>query len=153
MVILLPDQVDGLSELEKQLSYEGLARWVGSLTTREVEVYLPRFEISAQFSLSEVLKRMGLQTAFVAPRPSDPETADFTRMTKERELFLEEVFHKAFVQVNEEGTEAAAASGITIGVTSLSVDQPVFRADHPFLFVIRDRPTDSILFMGRVVNP
>ena len=141
MAVLLPDEIDGLQDLEKRLSHEELARWLGSISTREVETYLPRFEMTAEVALSGVLKRMGIQTAFVPPRPSDPETADFTRMSKERELFLEEVFHKAFVTVDEEGTEAAAGTGVTIGVTSLPVNQPVFRADHPFLFLIRDRPT------------
>ena len=89
------------------------------------------------------------------PRAFTPGEADFSGMSSEEELFLSAVIHKAFVDVNEEGTEAAAATGIAVGATAFEVpEEPaVFRADHPFLFLIRDNRTGSLLFLGRLVDP
>ncbi len=100
-----------------------------------------------KLSLARVLQSMGMTDAFT-------EKADFTGMTARRELFISAVIHQAYVDVNEEGTEAAAATGVVVGVTSVGPNEtPVFRADHPFLFLIRDKTTGSILFLGRVMNP
>lgn len=152
MLVLLPDRVDGLAALEDQLGPERLASWIGSLGPAEVEVYLPRFELTDEFSLAAVLQAMGMRTAFNEPRPGDPAGADFTRMAEPRELFIGGVFHKGYVKVNEEGTEAAAATGVVM-VTSVPVQQVVFRADHPFLFLLRDNETGSLLFIGRLEDP
>ena len=147
MVVLLPPEADGLDELEQDLSRERLTGWLGKAHPREVKVYLPRFEMTWKTDLVKTLKAMGMEDAFSLP------PADFSGMTGEKDLFISNVVHKAYVKVDEEGTEAAAATGVVVGITSVQPDQPVFRADHPFLFCIRHRETGSILFMGRVMDP
>jgi serpin B len=153
MVVVLPAAKDGLAATEAQLSNEKLTGWISGLSQREVTVYLPRFEMKTGFSMKDTLSEMGMPSAFIPPQEGDPDSADFSRMTGSRDLFINGVFHKAFVKVNEEGTEAAAATGVTIGLTSMPLEPEVFRADHPFLFLVRDRVTGSILFMGRLADP
>lgn len=149
MIILLPEERGGLPELERQLTAEQVTGWLKNLTrSRTVEVYLPRFQTTAQFQLNSVLAELGM------PSPFDPQRADFTGMNPEGDLYISAVLHKAYVDVNEEGTEAAAATGIVVGVTSAPVDPPpVFRADHPFVYLIRDNTTQALLFLGRLQNP
>lgn len=147
MIVLLPQKTDGLGELEKRLTAEALGKWLAKLRKREVVVSLPKFEMTRQFSLASVLKSMGMTDAF-------SRGADFSGMSGTRELFISAVIHKAYVDVNEEGTEAAAATAVTVKLTSVLPDRRVvFRADHPFLFLIRDNKSGSILFIGRVMNP
>ena len=112
MLVLLPDTIEGLDDLEGKLTTENLNRWLTEMYRHEVELYLPRFKLASQFSLSKCLKSMGMPLAF------DPTQADFSGMDGERDLFISEVIHKAFVDVNEEGTEAAAATGIVVNETS-----------------------------------
>jgi serpin B len=146
MVVLLPKKVDGLAELEKSLSAEKVAGWLGKLREQEVVVALPKFKTTCEYSLKEPLAALGMMKAF-GP------TADFSGINgKKDDLFIQAVVHKAFVDVNEEGTEAAAATGIAVGVRAVPV-RAVFRADHPFVFLIRDTRNDSVLFLGRVTNP
>jgi serpin B len=148
MVVLLPRRVDGLPKLEQALTPDGLAEWTGSLQEHEVVVFLPKFKLLSQFRLDATLQALGMVEAF------SPGKADFSGMDgKPHWLYIGAALHKAFVDVNEEGTEAAAATGVVVGVTSARVQPPTFRADHPFLFLIRDNRTGSILFMGRVVDP
>ncbi|GAC1473910.1 MAG: serpin family protein [Isosphaeraceae bacterium] len=149
MVVLLPRKADGLDALEGTLTGPNLAGWLGKMTRRTVNVELPRFKLTEEIRPREVLREMGLATAF------DPARADFSGLTGRRDHAISEVIHKAFVDVNETGTEAAAATGIVMSRTDVLVpERPVlFRADHPFLFLIRDRKTGSILFLGRVSNP
>ena len=148
-VVLLPDEIDGLSALEQKLSYESLTRWINGLQKRKVQVFLPRFKLTSDFSLSTVLAAMGMPLAF------DEKRADFTGISTQEELYISAVLHKAFVDVNEEGTEAAAATGVVMAARAAMIpkEPPLFRADHPFLFLIVDNRTKSILFLGRVVNP
>lgn len=148
MVILLPDKTDGITELEKNLTSVKLAQWLGKIRSPEVIVSVPRFKTESSFSLADMLTALGMKEAF---SPS----ADFSGMTGGKDLYISAVLHKAYVDVNEEGTEAAAATGVVMRVTA--VRQPekpiVFKADHPFLFLIRDKNTGSILFMGRIMDP
>jgi len=146
MVILLPKKPDGVNGLEKEMTGENLSGWLAKLRKREVQVSLPRFKMTSEFSLAETLGSMGMPDAFSAK-------ADFSGMTSNRELFISAVVHKAYVEVNEEGTEAAAATGVTMQLTSIPAPPPVFKADHPFVFLIRDNQTGSILFIGRTANP
>jgi serine protease inhibitor len=147
-VVLLPRRVDGLRELERALTAEGLADWTGGLREQEVVVFLPKFKLISQFRVDAALKALGMVDAF------SPGKADFAGMDgKPHWLYIGAVLHKAFVGVNEEGTEAAAATGVVVGLTSARVQPPTFCADRPFLFLIRDNHTGSILFMGRVVDP
>lgn len=147
MIILLPKEFDGLDEFEKTLTVENLSEWMDELRNREVRVSIPKFKMTSQFGLASVLKSMGMIDAFSA-------NADFSGMNGKRDLFISAVIHKAYVDVNEEGTEAAAATAVTMKLTSVGPTRiPVFRADHPFLFLIRDNHSGSILFIGRVMNP
>jgi len=148
MIIFLPKQTDGLAEFEKTLTAENLSKWLTRLNKRKVIVFIPKFKMTSQFSLASVLKSMGMTDAFV------PNTADFSGMNGKRDLFISAVIHKAYVDVNEVGTEAAAATAVAVKATSMGPRQtPVFMADHPFLFLIRNNQSGSILFIGRVVNP
>ncbi len=144
MVILLPSTIDGLSDLEARLTSANLDAWLASLETAELELALPRFRVTSSFGLNSTLTAMGMPSAF------DPLTADFSGMDGRRDLSIQAVVHKGFVDVNEEGTEAAAATGVGVGVTSLP---QTLRIDHPFVIVIRDNVTGSFLFMGRIADP
>jgi serine protease inhibitor len=148
MVILLPRRPDGLARVEKTLTAETIAAWLGDMKSREVRVFVPRFRLSGQFSLAEVLKSMGMTDAF-------SRQADFSGMTGRRDLYISAILHKAFVAVDEEGTEAAAATGMAMQLTSVVAPAKVvvFCANHPFVFLIRDRASGAILFMGRFVDP
>jgi serpin B len=151
MLVVLPRDVDGLAALEKSLTATQLAAWTSRLRQQQVQVSFPRFKMEGAFALPETLKALGMKTAFVQGE------ADFSGMNGGREpLWLGAVAHKAFVDVNELGTEATAATGVAVEGT-IGLPQgptvPVFRADHPFLFAIRDVQTGVILFLGRFVQP
>jgi serpin B len=148
MMVLLPKRVDGLPELEQKLSADDVQKWISALGYQdEVEVYLPKFTFASQTSLKDVLSSMGMPLAF-------NDQADFSGMSTEKEQKLFDAIHQAFVDVNEEGTEAAAATGGHGGDLPGPVPvRVVFRADHPFLFLIQDNRTGTILFLGRVVDP
>ena len=148
MLVLLPEKVGGLPELENLVSAENLEKWMKALRKREVAVFLPRFKMTSQFRLDKTLASMGMPDAFNSAR------ANFTGMDGNPNwLCIGAVIHKAFVEVNEEGTEAAAATAVVMKAGAMPGAPPVFRADHPFLFLIRDNITGSLLFMGRVVDP
>jgi serpin B len=147
MIILLPRKADGLSSLEEGLVPEKLSGWLSELGKRKVVVFIPKFRLTSRFGLADVLQSMGMTDAF-------SEKANFSGMNGKRDLFISAVVHKAYVDVYEEGTEAAAATGVVVGLTAVMPGQiPVFRADHPFLFLIRNNKTGSILFIGRAMNP
>jgi serpin B len=153
MLILLPDDVDSLPALERSLTAANLDKWTASLGYPEqVIVSLPRFNITQQFELSSTLEGLGMKTAF------DPNSADFSGMTGDKSLAISAAIHKAYIDVDENGTEAAAATAVVMGVTAMPpMRNPpppiVFTADHPFLFLIRDNASGAILFMGRVTDP
>jgi serpin B len=147
MLILLPRRVDGLAELEKALTPENLNQWITYLRERKIEVFVPKFKLASSFSLKEALVAMGMRDAF------DQSTANFAGMDGTTLLYISAAIHQAVAEVNEEGTEAAAATGIVMGLKAIPEPSPTFRADHPFIFLIRDNRTGSILFMGRVVDP
>ncbi|MEW6618504.1 MAG: serpin family protein [bacterium] len=148
MIILLPQDPNGLSDIENQLSERKLDSWFSNLTEEEVKVYLPKFKITwGTFELNDQLKALGMRDAFVFSR------ADFSGMDGTKDLYISLVLHKAFVEVNEEGTEAAAATAVTMKVGGRLPRIRTFKADHPFVFFIRDNTTGSILFLGRVVDP
>ncbi len=146
MLVLLPRENDGLANLEESLALESLNKWTNTLAEAEVEVSLPRFELTFPVRLDETLQSMGMIDAFSGK-------ADFSGMDGSKELYIGAVLHKAFVTVNEQGTEAAAATAVVMQTKALAFPPIVFRADHPFVFMIRENKTGSILFMGRVVNP
>ncbi len=141
MVVLLPSQADGLTELEKTISSERISNL--QFNKQEVLVQLPKFKLESEFKLGSTLAAMGIPLAF-------SDQADFSGMDGSRNLFIGTVVHKAFVEINEEGTEAAAATAIGMRTTSMP---PLFEANHPFLFLIRENTTGTILFIGRVTDP
>jgi serpin B len=149
MVVLLPGRVDGLAQLEKKLDAESLAKRLQQAASVQVNLTLPRFTMRRRLPLADRLQAMGMTAAFRA------EEADFTGMTEDKPpLFLSAVIHEAWVDVNEKGTEAAAATVVRLAGAAPPREKPiVFRADHPFLFLIRDTRSGSILFLGRVSNP
>lgn len=148
MIILLPRKIDGLSAIETALTVDNLTHWAQLPTRkRKLRVTLPKCRITSEFDLKQTLSDMGMPDAFIQ------NIADFSGMTGTKELFISAVVHKAFVDVNEKGTEAAAATGVVMQLQSFSDPPPEFRADHPFLFLIRHNPSGSILFLGRVINP
>ncbi len=146
--VLLPKTTAGLPALEQSLTSEKLTGWLGTIASRNVQVSLPKFRAEASFDLSKTLSAMGMPTAFTGK-------ADFTGMAAKGGLAISEIFHKAFVDVSEQGTEAAAATGGVMRATAVQISEPpvVFRADHPFLFLIRDTRTGVILFIGRLESP
>jgi serpin B len=145
MVVLLPRTVDGLASLERSLTAASLTEWASKTFERKVMVYLPKFKLTRRFELAQTMGELGMPLAF-------SDSADFSGMCASERLSISKVMHKAFVDVNEEGTEAAAATGTEMRVTSVQ-RTTVFRADHPFVFLIRDNKSGSILFVGRVTNP
>jgi serpin B len=149
MVIALPEAQDGLSRIEADLSYQTFATWRSSLGKSQgrVDVALPSFEFSYGGSVTGALKSMGIQRAF-------SDSAEFDKISKNGKLSISDVFHKAYVKVDESGTEAAAATGVVMTSKAVAIVQSVpFIVDHPFLFYLHDTKTGRILFIGQVVNP
>jgi serpin B len=147
MCLLVPDAIDGLPDLETRLSLDLLASLHEDLHSTQARVWLPRFQISSSFALQPALRELGASDIF------DPQRADFSAMTGDRDLFVSAAQHQAFVEVNEEGTEAAAATGVTMAVRAMLSPPPEFRADHPFVYLIQERQTGLVLFLGRVADP
>jgi len=143
--VILPKPSTPLSTLEEAFAGDGLSAWLGRLQTREVAVALPKFRAESSFSLQPALSAMGMASAFTT-------AADFSGIDGRQDLAISRVMHKAFVDVSEEGTEAAAATGVGIALTSFA-PPVVFRADHPFLFLIRDTASGAVLFAGRLEQP
>jgi len=150
MVVILPRAVDGLAALEKQLSLQSLQGWLAKLDAgdaEEINLYLPKFKLETGYDLVAPSMKMGMKDAFALSK------ADFSGMGwRKGSLYISQIKHKAAVEVNEEGTEAAAATAVEMATKSFRIDKE-FRADHPFFFMIRDRQSGTILFMGRMVNP
>lgn len=152
MTLLLPDEIDGLDGVERRLSPEALKGWLAQLGPRKVAVWLPRFEIRPQaLRLRDALEALGMPLAF------DRNAADFTGIASaepaERRLYLGDMLHQAFVKVDEAGTEAAAATVSIVALLGSPPPMAEFRADHPFLFLLRHAPSGAILFMGRMSDP
>jgi len=147
-LILLPKKINGLKEIETDLSEDNLNQWISRLWRREVSVFLPRFKLNAQFRLNDTLKSLGMKEAF------DADTANFSAMDgKKNWLYISDVIHQAFIDLNEEGSEAAAATAVVMRVRCPSPPPVSFRADRPFIFLIREKLTGSILFLGRTIDP
>lgn len=149
MVILLPRQIDACGSLENQLTPSLLASTLSLMRHQSVEIFLPRFKLESSFDLGGTLAGMGMPDAF-GPK------ADFSGIDGTRQLLISGVFHKAWGEVNEEGTEAAAATSIAVAAAAVRQappPPPVFRADHPFIFLIRDTRSGSLLFLGRLTDP
>ncbi len=143
MVIVLPKDND-LSSIINSTDNDDLAEWINLFRKKEVDIYLPKFEFDNKFNLNEILKELGMPTAFTS-------AADFSGIANNIQMWIDYVIHQAYVKVNEEGTEAAAATAIAI---KLGIEPKiVFNADHPFMFFIQHKDSGTILFMGTVNNP
>ncbi|XP_078686723.1 leukocyte elastase inhibitor-like isoform X14 [Branchiostoma floridae x Branchiostoma belcheri] len=146
MLIFLPDEVEGIRNLESALTATTLQTVSSQMYSTKVNLMLPRFKLEQDFSLGETLKKMGMGEAF-------SDGADFSGMSAAADLFISEVVHKAFVEVNEEGTEAAAATGVMMRARMMPRPPMKFFADHPFIFLIRDNRSSSVLFFGKMQMP
>jgi len=146
MNVILPNDQSGLASIASQVDNESFAGWIGQLAERETDVSFPRFKYGYQKTLKEVLTDMGMGIAFT-------EDADFSNISDQFDLLINDVTHQTFIETNEEGTEAAAATVVTVGTTSMPPPMLIFNMDHPFIYIIRETTTNSIIFMGRVADP
>ncbi len=144
--VLLPRQDSGLPALEKSMTATQIADWMKGVQRRQVQVAVPKFRVESEFSLKSTLSALGMRKAFTG-------AADFSGIDGKQDLSVSAVKHKAYVDVSEEGTEAAAATGTMVSLVAMQRPKPVFRADHPFAFFIRDTESGAILFAGRVMKP
>lgn len=145
MDVILPGNQDGSNILPLNISDVSFNSWVSQMQNKEVDLSFPRFKFGFKQQLKDILSGMGMGIAF-------REGADFTNISEHYNLLINDVTHQAFIETNEEGTEAAAATVITIGVTSITQTLEL-KLDHPFIYVIRETTSNSILFMGRVADP
>ncbi len=145
MIVLVPDSGQ-LASVEKSLSPASFETIRQGFQSSSVILSMPKFKYEASISLGDILKKMGMVDAF------DPNQADLSGMDGARDLFISDVLHKAYVSVDEKGTEAAAATAVVVGLTSIPAQQVTLQIDRPFIFVIRDNQSGSILFVGRVVS-
>jgi serpin B len=146
MTVVLPKSGTSIDDFVAKLTQQQWDLWVAGLAAKEGDIFLPKFKLEYAKKLNDVLKAMGMSIAF------SPSYADFTNIDVRGGLFISEVQHKTFVQVDEEGTEAAAVTSVGVGRTSIG-DNFVMRVDRPFLFVIRENNTGTILFIGKIVQP
>lgn len=146
MTLLLPEGEQSLDAIIENMTTTSWADWTSAATLREIDLFLPKFELAYKTSLKNTLALLGMQDAF------SPASADFTRINDNGGLFISDVLHKTFVTVDEQGTEAAAVTAVVVETTSVGPPPPVFRADRPFIFAIRERHSGSILFIGKVLE-
>jgi serpin B len=145
MDVILPDDNNGLAAIIKLLTETSFNEWITEMRETETELSFPRFKYGYKKKLKEVLSDMGMGIAF-------GDDADFSNIS-DQSLLINDVTHQAFIETNEEGTEAAAATIVDIGLTSAPLNPFVFNADHPFIYIIRETSTNTILFMGKVIDP
>jgi len=144
MVIVLPKTT--VAEFDQALDSNRLNDWLTKATERDMDIFLPKFKFEDKYELNDILSGMGMTDAFDLP------PADFSGISGKKDLYITKIIHKAVIEVNEEGSEAAAATAVILGTKSIRI-KPEFKADRPFLFFIRHNSTGSILFLGRVMNP
>ena len=146
MFLLIPDQ-GKFGQVEQNLTPEQWDAAIQGLNYVQVNLAMPKFSFTSELALSDPLSRAGMPIAF------QPDRADFSGMDGTKTLFISDVLHKAFINLDESGTEAAAATAVVIGKTSMPAEPININVDRPFLFAIQDKPTGEILFLGRVVDP
>jgi len=146
MVIMLPEE-GAFEAFDTSLDAEKLAEVLNNIEIKQVELQMPKFSFESEFGLVGILRQLGMQAAF------DPQVADFSGIDGTKDLSISDVIHKAFVSVDEKGTEAAAATAVIFGVTSMPITDIQMTIDRPFIFLIQDKPTGTILFLGRVLDP
>lgn len=151
MLLILPKEKNELKALERKMTLETINHYRAELTDRRVDVFLPKFKVEQTFDLIPALSELGVKSAF------NPASANFSGISGNRDLFIDTAIHKAFIEVDENGTEAAAATAIAMRLTAARPSEPsdvaVFRADHPFIYIIQDDASGAILFMGKLAKP
>jgi len=147
MLIFLPDEDKSIDDVMAVWNTENYTEWLGNFEAMNVDISIPKFKFGYAKKLDDFLQSMGLTVAF------DPDNADFSNITEAMQLYIDFVKHKSFIDVNEKGTEAAAVTVVGIRTTSIDPSYPKFIANRPFLFAIREKQTNTILFLGKVANP
>jgi serpin B len=142
MLIILPKE-NNLEDVEESITPEKLSKWKDMLKKQRVDIYIPKFKFETKYFMAKTLAKMGMPTAFT-------ESADFSGMDETKKLYIQDVIHQAFVEVNEKGTESAGTTAVIMEGEHIT---PVFRADRPFIFIIQQKDTGNILFLGRVSDP
>lgn len=145
MYVLLPKEKTGISDIEQKLSLVNLNQWIEQMKKEKVRLSLPKFKLTNEFDLTKTLKQMGISAAFST-------NADFSGINGKKNLKIDKVIHKTYIEVNEKGTEAAGATAGVIVATSVP-SYKTFRANRPFIFLIKDQLSDNIFFIGKIVNP
>ena len=143
MVVILPNEDSSVAEIESQLDMETLREWQEKVHLQSEELVFPKLEIRTKKTLNEGLIKLGMEKAFGS-------SADFSGITSDAFLFIETVIHEAWVKIDEGGTEAAAATGVSMATESMPM---IIEVNRPFVFLVQDRLTESVLFYGRVMNP
>jgi serine protease inhibitor len=146
MDVILPNDQSRFSSTLAMVTDANYKNWISQMTKRETDLSFPRFKYGFKKKLKEVLTDMGMGIAFT-------DDADFSNITDLYDLLINEVTHQSFIETNEEGTEAAAATVVEIGVTSAPPAPLVLKLDHPFIYIIREATTNTIIFMGKVADP
>jgi serpin B len=148
LLILLPKTYKKLKKVEKQLNYEYYQNYLNQKSLKRIQLSLPKFNTESEFDLNESLNNLGIKEAFTM-------SADFSGITEKEKLYISKVVHKANIELDEEGTEAAAATAVVMRKTTAMPieDVVIFKADRPFIYMIRDQKTNTIYFIGKILNP
>jgi serpin B len=148
MFVLLPKNKDGLKAIEKKLTSDDLDKYVSELKSTEVNLFFPKYKMSLSYELRDLMRKLGMKEAF-------SKSADFSKMNGNKDLYISAIIHKTFIAVDEQGTEAAAATAVVMRMKSMPPqdDFATFKADHPFFYFIKERSSGTILFAGRVTDP
>jgi serpin B len=147
MLIFLPVAGKTTNDMISLMTSDRVNEWISKMTEQKKKVFFPKFEFKFDKSLVDQLKALGMTDAF------EDVKADLSRISDDAQLVISEVMHKTYIKVDERGTEAAAVTGITVIATSAGPDLNTFRVDHPFVFAIREKDTNAILFIGKVMDP
>lgn len=145
-MIILPKSYKKLKKIEKKLNNEYYNNYIQNREKRRINLSLPKFKIESEFDLNKTLSELGIKEAFT-------EAADFSRITSAEKLYISKVVHKANIAVDEEGTEAAAATAVMMRKTSVLLEDVDFIANKPFIYILRNNENNCIYFMGKIVNP
>lgn len=146
MIVILPNEKDGLTDVERHFNAKTFSKWLNKMENKEVQLSFPKFKMGSSIDLSSYLTSLGLETAFTEKE------ANFSAMMQD-DVFLSKALHKSFVEVNEKGTEASAATAVIGMSKGINLKMPVFKANHPFIYIIKENLGDEILFMGRFNDP
>ena len=146
LMVIVPKCYRKFKKLEKKLNFEYYNNFIAKKEKKQVKLSIPKFNIKSDYDLGETLIKMGLKDAFTS-------NADFSGITKQEKLYISEAIHKATIEINEEGTEAAAATAVVMRKTSVLLDNIELKIDKPFIYILRNNKTNCIYFMGKIVNP